>query len=237
MITEAINRILGLAAPSIVEHGSLKLTNQKLDFIKDPQPESLHVDTLSGLIGLLPFLGDGIYFHIDNYRQVSVLPTAIDAWGRRAVLARAEAPPETTTARFGQYLDHENFIIWLQSNFTAEGDRDYLVRIAGNLTADAVRTSQDDGISQTVATRKGVTLKTEETVRGRVKLSPFRTFREAKQPESEFVFRVKQTEGQVPLLALIEADGGAWKIAAGQSIALELGFQLGDKAAQYPVIR
>lgn len=135
---------------------------------------------------------------------------------------------EATRFQFGQYHDHEAFVIGVQANFTADGDRDYLVRIASNLTAEIVTTSEDDGIAQKVALRSGVSLKTTETLRNRVGLAPFRTFREADQPASEFLFRVKQAEGKVPQCALHEADGGEWKNKAMQNIAFWLKGKITD---------
>ena len=49
-------------------------------------------------------------------------------------------------------------------------------------------------------------------------LKPFRTFAEAEQPESKFIFRMRKDEDGVTA-ALIEADGGAWKVQAIKNIA------------------
>ena len=49
----------------------------------------------------------------------------------------------------------------------------------------------------------------------RIPLSPFRTFTEVEQPESEFILRLDE-DGRV---GLIEADGGRWKLTAKASIA------------------
>jgi hypothetical protein len=65
-------------------------------------------------------------------------------------------------------------------------------------------------------------------VKGRVKLAPFRTFRELKQPESEFVFRVHPGG----TCSLNEADGGAWKIAAVNAIADWLANRLKTSAVE-----
>ena len=48
-------------------------------------------------------------------------------------------------------------------------------------------------------------------------LTPFRTFYEVEQPESEFVFRI-ENRGDAPKFKLIEADGGRWKYEAMQQI-------------------
>lgn len=40
-----------------------------------------------------------------------------------------------------------------------------------------------------------------------VELAPYRTFLEVEQPESQFIFRMKDG----PRCAIFEADGGAWR--------------------------
>jgi hypothetical protein len=77
---------------------------------------------------------------------------------------------------------------------------------------------RDNGISQTVVVQQGISLVGEENIKPRVKLCPFRTFREVEQPESEFIFRVND-DGKV---GFFEADGGVWKMEAKDSIALYL---------------
>lgn len=51
-------------------------------------------------------------------------------------------------------------------------------------------------------------------MKGRRTLRPYRTFREVEQPASEFVFRLRSLNGEVPWCALFEADGGKWKLDA-----------------------
>ena len=70
-------------------------------------------------------------------------------------------------------------------------------------------------MSQSVTVKKGVSLLENETVKPRINLSPFRTFREVPQPESEFILRL-DNDGRV---GLFEADGGVWKIEAKINIA------------------
>ena len=69
--------------------------------------------------------------------------------------------------------------------------------------------------------KSGVTTKAEVIVPNPVVLKPFRTFSEADQPESKFVFRLHKDDDGVTA-ALIEADGGAWKVQAMQNIAAYL---------------
>jgi hypothetical protein len=53
-------------------------------------------------------------------------------------------------------------------------------------------------------------LKDQVALKPIVKLSPYRTFREVEQPESEFLLRVRLDNNDAPAVALFEADGGAW---------------------------
>ena len=72
--------------------------------------------------------------------------------------------------------------------------------------------------------RKGVVLKDNKVVKPRVKLIPFSTFSEVKQPERELLLRLDGS-GSV---ALFEADGGAWKLEARKNIADYLKSELED---------
>ena len=92
----------------------------------------------------------------------------------------------------------------------------------GNLTEDAVRTMTDDGVSQVTAVRTGVATVADVKVPNPVSLRPFRTFIEVDQPESRFIFRMREG-GRC---AIFEADGGAWKLEAKKNIYNYLAEQL-----------
>lgn len=61
-------------------------------------------------------------------------------------------------------------------------------------------------------------MKAQKKVEPKVKLKPYRTFREIEQPASVFLFRLKNRDGAPPECALFEADGGAWKLEATDKI-------------------
>ena len=75
--------------------------------------------------------------------------------------------------------------------------------------------NRDNGVSQEVEARQGVSLKALVQVKPRVALRPFRTFLEVEQPVSEFLLRLDD-DGNV---GLFEADGGMWQQTAKASIA------------------
>lgn len=71
----------------------------------------------------------------------------------------------------------------------------------------------------------GVQLKATQTIKPIVTLQPYRTFLEVEQPVSDFLLRVDKEGG----IALHQADGGAWKLAAKRSIAAYLKEQLAEE--------
>lgn len=72
----------------------------------------------------------------------------------------------------------------------------------------------DDGVSQVLTVKQGVSLAQNVTLQNPVPLKPMRTFSEVDQPESNFTLRVNGDAD----VALFEADGGAWKNAAVANI-------------------
>ena len=75
----------------------------------------------------------------------------------------------------------------------------------------------DNGISQTVTVKKGVALKTRETIVNPIALIPYRTFTEVQQPVSPFVFRIN-AECREPRCALFDDNSGMWQIEAMENI-------------------
>lgn len=203
--------------------------SKELKSLESPLRAALSISTLGSLVELCvgQFTDEAAFekydikthiIHVVDEEHVQVVSAFSNAWAKREVLLDCKLD-ETIGFRFGQFLSHEDFFVGVLAQFTQTDDKDYVLRIASNLTTERVVTSDDDGISQGVGLKAGVSLKTQETLRPRVKLAPFRTFREVAQPISEFVFRVKQDGDQMPKLALFEADGGAWKLEARENIA------------------
>jgi hypothetical protein len=246
---ETINRILSLSAPNISEHNELEYTDKPLSLILAPQDDSVVVTTLSGLsdlikadVGQAASIPSRLVLHIDTPTSVRLLERDPDKWGRRQIVASAVFPKSITPFRFGAWHDPENFIIGVQSGFQSffvdatagqmASDLDYVLKVASNITAESSTINADDGISQNVTLQKGIALKDAATLKGRVKLAPYRTFTEIAQVVSDFVFRVR-TDGDDATLALFEADGGRWQLEAAKAIA----DWLTEKTTGIPILR
>ena len=74
--------------------------------------------------------------------------------------------------------------------------------------------------------KTGLASKSDAIIPSPVTLKPYRTFTEVEQPESQFVFRMKEDKYDGVQCALFEADGGAWKLHAMESIQEYLEEQL-----------
>lgn len=188
--------------------------------VYEPRPATVAVNTLNGFCGFIENDIDGrikrephlIVVH--SHEKVSLISAAGGRDNARTGLVSAVLNRELEMFPFGQFLSQEEFAIRFRSLFVRnEGDDyDYVLEYASKLVGSTAVEITDDGISQEVGVKKGVTgLRTEKTVlKPVVRLSPYRTFRDIGQPQSEFVFRVRMNKDDAPTVALFEADGGAW---------------------------
>lgn len=225
MIKEAINRILELSAPSEIDYAGAKFVDKKMERLPKCQLAcALPVNTLSAIVEYIKRGADkealGVrqrfVIHVKDYNSVSLYRELNEDKGREELL-RAEI--SNSSFPFGRFLDMETFIINLQANFVQSDSRDSLVRLAGNIVSDSGVSQADDGISQQVTVRNGISLVGNEKVPNPITLSPYRTFTEIGQPASSFVFRLRKERDESASMALFEADGEAWKRTAILSIA------------------
>lgn len=183
----------------------------------------LRLHTLTGLLDYiksnLERTESKLYLHILNNKEV-ILKGLLEDDGSREQLVVAEA--HTPDFGFDYFYDSESFLIALNSKFVNEFDRKDLIAFAGNVKEDNARQTSDDGFSQKTTVKRGISQAGEEIVPNPVVLAPYRTFTEIAQPESEFVFRMKDG----PRFALFEADGGAWKNHAIFNIKAFLEYEL-----------
>ncbi len=197
------------------------------------RPPMLAVHTLSGVVRYLEANKDGLELttlaiHVVNERQVRVLGPVdgAEAAGEipeRTVYVQATfnelTPGGDPPFKFGTFTDPESFNIALQALFEDAEDRAAVLAVAGNLRSSRAENYDDSGTAQKVQVEHGVDLGRGTVIPNPVKLRPWRTFRDVTQPSSKYVFRARGGSDQKPPeLALFEADGGAWKLAAIENI-------------------
>jgi hypothetical protein len=235
----AVNAIRDIAQEAadtkIIGVGGRSYSTRELIPVKAPTPKEISIDTLTGVVDYLVGNPDkldlsGIIVTVDGPTTVSVRSKLTDEFQQRHTYLAASWPD--IGFRFGQFYEVESFIILLQAHFMdnrpasdmPEGmaadflsDRAKILRLVGNITDGATRNYNDDGVTQQVTAKVGITRVEGVAVPNPVLLIPYRTFPEIVQPKSNFIFRMKAGE-QKPGCALFEADGGRWKIEAVASI-------------------
>lgn len=228
MIKEALEYLVNLRRPTTVNVAGRTYSTDKLIEVIEPTVDRLGVTTLNALIGYLQADCDLMIENreVDRMTAHVVSPTCVKLYApatgdfkvRPEIM---EAKPLLREIPFGRYISGEEMVVLLQSCFVRnEGDWAKVLALAGNVSAGATRDYTDDGMSQAVTARVGVASKADVVVPNPVMLAPYRTFPEIKQPVSSFVFRARSNGADsAPSFALFEADGGAWRIEAMQSIA------------------
>jgi len=234
MIKEAIEYLLGMRDTEIFEINGHDWTNKPLIKVPTDAPAVFQTKTLASLVELIQkehshdSLND-LIIHIESPTKVSV-HTALRGHLDRFNLYSAVA--ELPGITFDNYLDLEAMNIMLKSVFVQNDTRDKLIAILGNVKEESIKTSSDDGMSQSVVAKTGIATVGNVKMPPIVNLAPYRTFLEVEQPEGEFLLRLQNG----PKAALFEADGGAWKMAARQNIKTYFDGALNELVDQGKVI-
>jgi hypothetical protein len=139
------------------------------------------------------------------------------------------------TFQFGYYYGVEEFIIKLQTQFEDTEARAQLLRLVGNIKDGQVIQRQDDGITQEVTARVGITKLENVPLTNPVMLKPKRTFAEIEQVETAFIVRGKSGQDE-PSFALYQCDGGAWELEAVQRIRKYISDSIGGATTNILVI-
>ena len=222
-----IEKIEQMAEVEGLEFGGVDYTSKEVFKIKPPLASHLNVTSLTSVVDYLkanvdclPL--DELIIRVDNFKSVTIFSKLDDVHRVRELYINAIAePPEI---RLNNFTDRESFNIMLQSRFADVADRADVLCSIGKMRYENEVKMEDDGITQTVASKAGVALVREDQIPNPVRLAPFRTFSEIEQPISPFILRVDDKCN----VGLFEADGGAWKNKAMQSIKNYLEFELGD---------
>ncbi|HKX31347.1 MAG TPA: hypothetical protein VJ302_26920 [Blastocatellia bacterium] len=201
----------------------------------EPTPNPLRVHTLQGLVDFVTSEGEGygVSLHIVDHKAVRAIGALAGRHQQRPIYAEAHLLGEPKFP-FDRFLPAEDFIIKLQTAFSPSDETRLLLSLIGNLRDESVKTVGDDGISQAVTVKKGVSLVQEAPVPNPIRLAPFRTWAEIDQPSSLYVLRLRRVEGELPQVALFETGDSAWQLEAIESTKAFLLAKLGE--TKIPII-
>lgn len=226
MITKAIEKIQSLTREAddfkIGADGKEYAYRDVHRVYDDPRPETLIVYSLSGIVDYVKknidkLEMDKLMIHVVNHERVDLITDVHGAKNERNTLVTAML--DCNSFNFDRYYNQEDFVIKVLSMFEETEDKNLVIHYVAKVDTSKVVSVEDNGINQfaeiKMGTRSG---RTEgETLKPIVSLKPYRTFREVEQPESKFLFRIKDNGGASA--ALFEADGGVWKGNARLNIA------------------
>lgn len=217
-LKEALQYITGLKAksmePKLVEiEGRTYCTDNDLTrYHRFPMASDIEVNTLTALV-------DYIKGKPEELRESSIIHVV----------------SPTKVLLYSGLIDERNreTLIELQANFVETDDLVTIMQVAGNIKSGTTANYSDDGVSQKTTIKTGVEL-ADVIVPNPVKLRPYRTFAEIEQPESSYVFRIKDGD-RGPAFKLVEADGGLWKNAVMKKIKEYLEFELSEELEKHKI--
>lgn len=230
MIKEALEYIVSLRKPEITDIDGETYSDKALTRISyNPKADIIGMKTLTSLVEYIrsgiDTIPDNMIVHVESPTKVE-LYSQLDYEREREYMVKVVA--EIPDFDFGRFMDHEKFLINMQSKFIENEDRALILKFAGTVESGTVAQYGDDGVTQKATVKTGIASKSDALVPSVVNLKPFRTFLEVEQPSSNFIFRMKEDKYNGVQCAIFEADGGAWKAEAMNNIKSYLQEKLKD---------
>ena len=134
--------------------------------VKNRVEDAITVKTLKGVVDFIKSFEEQVFITITK-DTVEVYMDYLNEYEERELLLRAENGNKNRF-EFGHFMDSSDFNIHIQANF------------------------EDDGTTQQVTVKQGVAMMGLAEVPNPVHLRPYSTFPDVVQPESKFIFRVKE---------------------------------------------
>lgn len=218
---EFIEKIESMALKSnliTLENGRV-MSAYPLNPVKEPEVACLHCHTLSAIKDYIgSFDGNpNMMVHVEDWNAVRLTGPVFGHERQRECFIESKA--YDIKHQFNISIPLKQFIVYIQSSFVQDDTTAAILKILGNVVQGKEAEYADDGLTQRVTTRAGVTRREMVDLPNPVTLRPFRTFMDIEQPASLFVLRLNAgRDGEQPSVSLTEADGGAWKNQAIASI-------------------
>lgn len=220
----AVQRIAELAVDAEIQevNGETYAARSFQKIYHDPRPDPLAINSLTGLVDYLNsgFETRDVFALISSPNRIDVFTAPYGESNSRDRVATVTPELPVIELLGGTYVELERFKIALRSQFQQGTGEVQLLDFLSKVDVEKGVTTGDDGVSQKVTTRNGVSgaVKGTETAPARIPLRPYRTFLELEQPKSEFIFRLRTDRYEGVEAMILEADGGAWKLNAREAI-------------------
>lgn len=194
------------------------------------QPDALTLNSLAGLVGYLDANRDeldlgSLIAHVVSPTRVELIGPVEPIRKQRSTHAVAKAEPKDICVG---WMTPDVFTIMVTTSCVSGNgdDLDDLIKLVGNAKREQSVELKDDGMSQAVEQRAGVTLVERADVPNPMILAPYRSFLEVDQVESPFLVRFQMGDqygdSQAVHCQLFECDGGGWQNEARERVATYL---------------
>jgi hypothetical protein len=219
MIKEAIDRILELSIPSLHILNGREYSDRRLSPIKKPDEMLAEAVIFRSLKGFCQYIPENLdsgseFVQVAGPHEVLFLGK-LDGLNQRQTWAKAEY--NSKAFAFGAWMALDEFIVSLDTMFVSSPKIEDLKNLLGHIANENIKTHTDDGFSQSIQVKTGITTKAEVKIENPIMLRTYRTFREIEQPEVPCLLRLKAKDGNVSC-ALWSADGGMWELEAIKAI-------------------
>ena len=186
------------------------------DFQTEKHPPILYLKTLSSFVEYInenpDLIEESTFIKVYDFNHVLMYSNIIGPYKQRLTFAACEF--ESIGIKLNTAMSLEEMLIMFNSCFIQTPELKKIVEIISRVVSDSAIIVSDDGMTQTVETKQGVSLKKQEKLPTLISLKPRRTFYELDQPESDFFIRAKKVSSGEVFYSLHSADGGAWKYQA-----------------------
>ena len=229
MIKEALKELQSMAEKELIHeiegqtYSSVELRPVKLYTPPDLNPDRLETNTLQSIVDYYnsqiaskEFQKEDMFINIKNHGSVYLVLAAVTSARDRITIINANFED----AYKCDWKSLDDFIIYLRSAFIPNKDLNHLLEYLGKIDVQESISTEDDGITQNVVVKKGMSgaIREKKSLPAKVSLKCFRTFPEVDQPEVEYVFRTNK-DGDKISCRLFESDGGKWAREAKLNIA------------------
>lgn len=242
MLQKAIDYLVGLgereAKPEVLEiSGRTYCTKNLIEFDGENKAARLVTSSLTSLVdyvkGRKEELREHMILHVVSPTNVRLISGLLKERDRETLF---EVLANDNGFEFDRYYSQEDFVINMQTAFLQSKETEIILQVAGNVENKATANYGDDGCTQKTTIKRGIASREDVLVPNPVTLAPYRTFLEVEQPESKFVFRIKEGREGEPNFKLVSADGGLWKYKAVENIKNYLKEQLKDEEVDITII-
>jgi len=237
MLTGMIKYLISLAKPETVSIREQLYITGKIEPVIPPGPTQLVIHTLTGLVDYINsdeiLIESFPIIQVEDFDSVSFRSQLIKTeHNRRETYIHATAIPMFTTAEKLVGRTIEDMIVLLGTSFAPSDDRERVIKLLGNITK-----TTDDGITQQVNIKKGISLQGVAEMPNVIELLPWRSFPEIDPRPSKWLIRMKSDEHSgLPIVSLHEVNREQWRSATIEAIAVYLGGQMNSSLHDIVII-